>query len=105
MLPDPGYVGKSQVDHLDVLVLDGLENVLDGSTMESHEFLPSSSRITPTGGDEGVIGRLARYLGFHSAEISAPTPPLPRGEAATIRNRNCWRPAAGLSLRAAPALP
>src|SRR5262249_9112348 len=42
MLPDAGQVGKSQIDHLDVLVLDRLEDILGGRTTESHEFPPAA---------------------------------------------------------------
>jgi hypothetical protein len=41
MLPDAGQVGKSQIDHLDVLVLDRLKDIVGRGTTESHAFPPA----------------------------------------------------------------
>src|SRR3990172_8189546 len=39
MLPGAGQIREAQIDHSDVLVLDGLEDVVGGATIEKHELL------------------------------------------------------------------
>src|SRR5260370_9469915 len=44
MLPDPRQVGEPQIDHLDLLVLDRLEDIFDCDTIRNHGFAPATER-------------------------------------------------------------
>jgi hypothetical protein len=42
MLPDPRQVGEPQIDHLDVLVLDRLQEIFGCRTILNHGFTPAT---------------------------------------------------------------
>src|SRR5713101_1772108 len=42
MLPDTRQVGEPQIDHLDLLVLDRLEDIFDCDTIRNHGFTPAT---------------------------------------------------------------
>src|SRR5260370_18470861 len=42
MLPDTRQVGEPQIDHLNLLVLDRLEDILDRDTIRNHGFTPAT---------------------------------------------------------------
>src|SRR5713101_5054398 len=42
MLPDTRQVGEPQIDHLDLLVLDRLEDIFDCDTIQNHGFTPAT---------------------------------------------------------------
>jgi hypothetical protein len=42
MLPDPRQVGEPQIDHLDVLVLDRLQDIFGCRTIRNHGFTPGA---------------------------------------------------------------
>src|ERR1700733_3499060 len=44
MLPDPRQVGEPQIDHLDLLVLDRLEEIFGCRTIRNHGFTPITKR-------------------------------------------------------------
>src|SRR3977135_3133536 len=44
MLPDPRQVGEPQIDHLDLLVLDRLEEIFGCRTIRNHGFTPVTER-------------------------------------------------------------
>src|ERR1700704_1862670 len=63
MLPDPRQVGEPQIDHLDLLVLDRLEEIFGCRTIRNHGFAP----VTERGALKNVLpfGRcLAAFDGF-----------------------------------------
>src|SRR5258707_7152809 len=44
MLPDPRQVGEPQIDHLDLLVLDRLQEIFGCRTIRNHGFTPVTER-------------------------------------------------------------
>src|SRR5258705_5120730 len=46
MLPDPRQVGEPQIDHLDLLVLDRLQEIFGCRTIRNHGFTPVTERDT-----------------------------------------------------------
>src|SRR5438876_6451552 len=44
MLPDTRQVGEPQIDHLDLFVLDRLEDIFDCDTIRNHGFTPATER-------------------------------------------------------------
>src|ERR1700704_6726369 len=44
MLPNPRQVGEPQIDHLDVLVLDRLQEIFGCRTIRNHGFTPVTER-------------------------------------------------------------
>src|SRR5260370_40705225 len=42
MLPDTRQVGEPQIDHLNLLVLDRLEDIFDRDTIRNHGFTPAT---------------------------------------------------------------
>src|SRR5260370_40912946 len=46
MLPHPRQVGEPQIDHLDLLVLDRLQEIFGCRTIRNHGFTPVTERGT-----------------------------------------------------------
>src|SRR5258708_38616476 len=44
MLPHPRQVGEPQIDHLDLLVLDRLQEIFGRRTIRNHGFTPVTER-------------------------------------------------------------
>src|SRR5713101_6824748 len=74
MLPDTRQVGEPQIDHLNLLVLDRLEDIFDRDTIRNHGFTPAT--------ESGVL------------KVTLPFDPSSRGGSGrtTPRLRNANRP-------------
>jgi hypothetical protein len=42
MLPDARQIGEPQIDHLDLLVLDRLQDIFGCGTIRNHGFIPAT---------------------------------------------------------------
>src|SRR5712692_11354563 len=82
MLPDTRQVGEPQIDHLNLLVLDRLEDIFDRDTIRNHGFTPAT--------ESGVL------------KVTLPFDPSSRGGSGrtTPRLRNANRPRCGMAMLA-----
>src|SRR5258708_36977156 len=79
MLPDTRQVGEPQIDHLNLLVLDRLEDIFDRDTIRNHGFTPAT--------ESGVL------------KVTLPSDPSSRGGSGpTPRLRNANRPLCGMAM-------
>src|SRR5262249_5984692 len=72
MLPGARQVGEAQIDHLDVLVLDGLEDILGSAAIKKHGSSPpfrTASRLT-----SGAADHVARQPRRHRSGGRKPSP-------------------------------
>src|SRR5439155_27285976 len=105
MLPDTRQVGEPQIDHLDLLVLDRLEDIFDCDTIRNHDFTPATERGTlkvtlPSGAllsRPGGSGRTTRHLRDAVAQAS-----IRHGDA-RVQAKSCHPRAGSFSSGAARA--
>src|SRR5258708_1158798 len=107
MLPDTRQVGEPQIDHLDLLVLDRLEDIFDCDTIRNHGFTPATEsdalKVTlPSGALQSRPGGSGRTTS-HLRDAVAPAS-IRHGDARVQANPVTCEPAVSALVRPAHKL-